>query len=57
MSFLRSKKLLLLIIFMLSNFVVFTVNSSPSGDDIIVTEILYDAPNSDTTEEWFELFN
>jgi endonuclease/exonuclease/phosphatase family metal-dependent hydrolase len=57
MSFLRSKKLLLLIIFILSNFVIFTTNSSPSGDNIIITEVLYDAPNSDTTEEWFELFN
>jgi len=57
MRFLRTKKLLLLIIFILSNFVVFTVTSSPSGDNIIITEILYDAPNSDDDEEWFELFN
>lgn len=31
--------------------------SSPSGDQIIITEVLYDTPGTDADEEWFELFN
>ena len=33
------------------------VNSNIEGTNIIITEVLYDAPNSDTTEEWIELYN
>ncbi len=32
-------------------------NSSIAGDDIIITEVLYDTPGTDSDEEWFELFN
>jgi hypothetical protein len=50
---------ILLILFLTSIFVIQAVNlfATPDGSNIIITEVLYDAPNSDTTEEWVELFN
>ena len=47
--------ILLILIFITSGILIGTAN--PSGTNIIITEVLYDAPNSDTTEEWVELFN
>ncbi|MCG3256807.1 MAG: lamin tail domain-containing protein, partial [Candidatus Heimdallarchaeota archaeon] len=49
--------LLLLIIFFSQ--IAFSTFSSPSGDNILITEVLYDAPTTggDPDEEWFELFN
>jgi len=52
-----SKKLFLVLILVTINQILFTTNASSSGDDIIITEVLYDAPTNDATEEWFELFN
>jgi len=31
--------------------------ANPEGTNILITEVLYDAPNSDTTEEWVEFYN
>ncbi len=31
--------------------------ANTAGTNIIITEVLYDAPNSDATEEWIELYN
>ena len=31
--------------------------SSPSRDNVLITEVLYDAPVNEPEEEWFELFN
>ncbi len=53
----KVSKLSLLLLFLFINQIAFSTISSSAGDDIIITEILYDAPTSDVTEEWFELFN
>ncbi len=33
------------------------VSANPAGTNVIITEVLYDAPTSDATQEWVELFN
>ena len=53
----KLKKLLLILLLIFCSQIAVSTFSSPSGDNIIITEVLYDAPDSDTTEEWFELFN
>jgi len=42
---------------LLGCFIIPSTQASIAGDNILITEVLYDAPNSDATEEWFELFN
>ena len=34
-----------------------SAHSSIAGDNILITEVLYDTPGTDSVEEWFELFN
>ncbi len=57
MKSLQIKFLVLLILISISIQFSPTTYSSPSGDKVLITEVLYDAPFSDATEEWFELFN
>ena len=52
-----SRKLSILLLILFVGQFANTSYASPSGDNIIITEVLYDAPSSDPTEEWFELFN
>ena len=33
------------------------LHASPSGDSIIISEVVYDAPTPDNASEWFELYN
>lgn len=32
-------------------------DANPEGTNIVISEVLYDAPNSDAEEEWIELYN
>ncbi len=52
---LRKVSLILILIFFVQ--MTQTIISSPTGDNIIITEVLYDTPGTDSVEEWFELFN
>ncbi|UJG40361.1 MAG: lamin tail domain-containing protein [Candidatus Heimdallarchaeum aukensis] len=49
--------LLIFLIVVGSIYVSNIANSNIEGTNIIITEVLYDAPNSDSTEEWIELYN
>ncbi len=55
----KLKKLLLILLLIFCSQIAVSTFSSPSGNNIIITEVLYDAPTSggDPDEEWFELFN
>ncbi len=53
----KLKKLLLLFLLFFGNYIAYSTFSSISGDNIIITEVLYDTPGTDAEEEWFELFN
>ncbi len=54
-------KIMLILVFSLLVFgfsgKFFSPVANPAGTNVIITEVLYDAPNSDATEEWVELFN
>jgi hypothetical protein len=56
----KSVRITITIFFLLSLigcFTIPTVFSSTEGDNIIITEVLYDTPGTDADEEWIELFN
>ncbi|MHA1516675.1 MAG: lamin tail domain-containing protein, partial [Candidatus Heimdallarchaeaceae archaeon] len=59
MGSLKLKKLSILLLLIFFSQIAFSTFSSPSGDNILISEVLYDAPTpgGDATEEWFELFN
>ena len=57
MSSPRFRLVTLFLLVLLSIQYIPEASSSIAGDNIIITEVLYDAPTSDSTEEWFELFN
>ncbi|MCE7748433.1 MAG: lamin tail domain-containing protein, partial [Candidatus Heimdallarchaeota archaeon] len=57
MSSSKFKFLTLMLLVLISIQFAPTTNSTPAGDNILITEVLYDAPTSDATEEWIELFN
>ncbi len=52
-----SKKFLFILALVSISQLLITTNASLTGDNIIITEVLYDAPSDDATQEWFELFN
>ncbi|RMG37298.1 MAG: hypothetical protein D6732_06945, partial [Methanobacteriota archaeon] len=52
-----SLKLTIAMLLLFGSMLHFSIDANPSGTNIIITEVLYDAPNSDATEEWVELFN
>ena len=51
----KVKAILLLAILTLGTITFFGSTAAPSH--LLITEVLYDAPNSDSTEEWVELYN
>ena len=54
----KSYQIFILILLSLGAFTALSkINANTDGTNIIITEVLYDAPNSDTTEEWIELYN
>jgi len=57
MGFSKINKMTIFLMVVLFSQMTFIVRSSPSGDNIIITEVLYDTPGTDSNEEWFELFN
>ena len=42
---------------LLSCYIIPSARASIAGDQIIITEVLYDTPGVDGEEEWFELYN
>ncbi|MHA2249600.1 MAG: lamin tail domain-containing protein, partial [Candidatus Kariarchaeaceae archaeon] len=57
-SMIRNYALIVLIVFSISGVFIegreIQINSS---SNLLITEVLYDAPNNDNTEEWIELYN
>ncbi|MFX0091700.1 MAG: lamin tail domain-containing protein [Candidatus Hodarchaeota archaeon] len=55
----NSKKVMPIVILFVMLFTVAspTVNANPSSTNIIITEVLYDTPGTDSVEEWVELYN
>lgn len=54
----KLNKIILLLIFIVGTIVAINnTHANVDGTNIIITEVLYDAPNSDATEEWIELYN
>ncbi len=47
----------LFLLLLIGYFAIPSVYSSPDGDQVIITEVLYDTPGTDADEEWIELFN
>jgi len=59
---LKTKNILLIFIIFLGAISGISISiplifGNPDGTNLIISEILYDAPNSDTTEEWIEIHN
>ncbi len=52
-----SLKFTVIMLVLLTSVLQISLDANPSGTNVIITEVLYDAPNSDATEEWVELFN
>jgi len=42
---------------LLGCFIIPSTQASIAGDNILITEVLYDTPGTDSDEEWIELFN
>ncbi|MHA1973179.1 MAG: fibronectin type III domain-containing protein, partial [Candidatus Hodarchaeales archaeon] len=49
--------LILMTIILVSSLSSIDVQSNPAGTNIIITEVLYDTPGTDSDEEWLELYN
>ena len=50
----RKQAILLVLLFYISTFYVQTSAVSPS---LLITEVLYDTPGTDSIEEWVEIYN
>ncbi len=56
MMHMRKAFYVIITIFLLIN-ITYGGSANVSGTNVIISEVLYDAPNSDSTEEWIELYN